>query len=83
MVDGVLVFTGLVDKDRVYFTHSLWNEGYDDLTKRIELVNRGLGLLRQPDPKDGQSMKLRVIEQDKVWVIAEPGKLTYLKPEDY
>jgi len=81
--DGVLIHTGNVGPHQVYFTHSLWEEGYSDLARRIELVNRGLDLLRQRDPEDSPYMKLRVIEQDKIWVIAERGKLTYLKPEDY
>lgn len=81
--DGILIHTGSVGPHQVYFTRSLWEEGYSDLQKRGELVNRGLERLRQPDPEDTGYMKLRVIEKDKIWVIAEPGKLTYLKPEDY
>jgi len=81
--DGVLIHTGSVGPHQVYFTRSLWEGSYSDAQKQIDLVNRGLELLRRPDPEDSPYMKLRVIEKDKVWVIAEPGKLTYLKPEDY
>lgn len=81
--DGVLVHAGSVGQHQVYFTRTLWDAGYSDLQERIDLVNRGIELLRQPDPEDSKYMKLRVIEKDKLWVIAEPGKLTYLKPDDY
>lgn len=81
--DGVLIPVGTVGPHQVYFTAALFAEGHEDKQKRVDLVNRGLELLRQPDPEDTRYMKLRVIEKDKVWVIAEPGKLTYLKPEDY
>lgn len=81
--DGVLVETGRVGRHRVYFTRTLWEEGYEDLERRTHLVRQGLELLRQPDPEDTNYMKLRVIEEDKIWVIAEPGKVTYMKPEDY
>jgi len=81
--DGVLIHTGSVGPHQVYFTAALLADGYEESQKRIDLVKRGLELLRQPDPEDSKYMKLRVIEKDKIWVIAEPGKLTYLKPEDY
>ena len=81
--DGILIHTGSVGEHRIYFTRTLWDEGYEDLQKRIDLVNQGIDLLRQPDPEDTRYMKLRVIEKDKIWVIAEFGKLTYLTPEDY
>jgi len=78
-----LVHTGNIGHHQVYFTRTLWDQGYDDLERRVELVNRGLDLLRKPDPEDTQYMKLRVIENDQLWVIAEPGKITYLTPHDY
>lgn len=81
--DGVLVPVGSVGPHKVYFTSNLFSEGYDNLQRRTDAVNRGLALLREPDREDTQYMKLRVIEKDKMWVIAESGKLTYMKPEDY
>lgn len=78
-----MVHTGNIGHHQVYFTRTLWDQGYDDLERRVELVNRGLDLLRKPDPEDTQYMKLRVIENDQLWVIAEPGKITYLTPHDY
>jgi hypothetical protein len=81
--DGVLVEVGCVGPHKVYFTRSLFDEGYEDLRRRADLVNQGLRLLLRPDHEDTSYMRLRVIEKDRIWVIAEPGKLTYLKPEDY
>ncbi|MDA2912533.1 hypothetical protein MYX77_00985 [Acidobacteriia bacterium AH_259_A11_L15] len=81
--DGILVHTGTVGPHKVYFARTLFDEGYEDLQKRVDLVNTGLELLRQPDPEDTPYMKLRVLRKDKIWVVAEPGKLTYMKPEDY
>lgn len=88
--DGVLVPVGVYnladsnEKWPVYFTATLMAEGYeDDPQKRADLVYRGLRLLMTPDPEDSPTMHLRVIEKDEIWVIAEPGKLTYMKPSDY
>ena len=83
--DGVLRLIGYVEKsgDLVYFTTNLLRDGYENETKRKELVYRGLELLQQPSEEDTQYMKLRVIEQGIVWVIQEQGKLTFMKPEDY
>ena len=81
--DGVLVYVGDVGRSKVYFTRGLFDQGYEEENRRKELVNRGLDLLRKPDNEDSEYMALRVIEKDKIWVIAEQGKLTYLLPEDY
>jgi hypothetical protein len=88
--DGVLVPVGMyhlgdsAEQWPVYFTATLMAEGYqEDAQKRADLVYRGIRLLMTPDPEDSPTMHLRVIEPDEAWVIAEPGKLTYLRPEDY
>lgn len=82
--DGVLVYVGKVGRDiDVYFTNGLFAQGYRDLDRRRELVERGLDLLRKPDPEDTPYMHLRVIEGDKIWTIAEPGKITFMMPSDY
>lgn len=81
--DGVLVYVGDAGKNKVYFTRALFDQGYEDENKRTELVNHGLDLLKKPDEEDTEYMCLRVIEKDKIWVIAEPGKLTYMLPDDY
>lgn len=80
--DGVLVYVGDAGRNKVYFTRALFEQGYEDQQKRVEFVNRGLDLLRKPDAEDTEYMRLRVIDGDK-WVIAEPGKLTYMLPSDY
>jgi type I site-specific restriction endonuclease len=82
--DGVLILSGTVGATSVVFTSNLFADGYEDKEKRIALVNRGLEMLRQPDPEDSDYMKLRVIEKDKIWVIWHAGEgFTFMKPEDY
>jgi len=82
--DGVLVLVGNVGEERVVFTQNLFAEGYEDEVKRKALVQRGLGMLKIPDPDDSRSMKLRVIQEGEIWVIWNPAEgFTFLKPEDY
>ena len=82
--DGVLVFVGYAGRERVVFTRTLFDEGYEDEMLRKTLVKRGLSLLREDDPEDSPTMRLRVIESDKLWVIWNSGEgVTFLKPEDY
>jgi len=82
--DGVLVLVGHVGEERVVFTSNLFAEGYEDEVKRKALVQRGLGMLKIPEDEDSRSMRLRVIEEGKIWVIWNPGEgFTFLKPEDY
>lgn len=83
--DGVLVLTGHVGSERVVFTRNLFSQGFEeDETKRKELVEKGLAMLRLPDPKDSVFMRLRVIEGGKIWVIWNQGEgFVFLCPEDY
>lgn len=81
--DGILVPVGKVGNQSVVITSNLFKESYEDEEKRKALVNRGLELLRQPDPEDTSYMKLRVIEKDKIWVIWNGEGFTFMKPEDY
>jgi hypothetical protein len=83
--DAVIMRVGHLDSgDMVYFTASLLAEGYrGDSDKVRELVRRGLEKLEQPNSDDMPHMRLRVVEPDKVWVVQEPGRLTFMKPEDY
>lgn len=88
VADGVLVRCGFVTVNDnelwpVYLTRTLFEDGFQDRSRQRDLIELGLRRLRQPDPEDSAWMRLRVLEKDKAWVIAEPGKLTYLKPEDY
>src|SRR5512139_325467 len=71
-------------KIRVVFTRTLFEEGgYEDKTKRVALVTRGIELLKKPDPDDTDYMRLRVIETGKIWVIQDGNGITFMKPEDY
>ena len=81
--DGVLVRVGLCGKYPVIFTSNLFSEGYEDKGKRMTLVNKGLEMLKVPDPEDTEYMRLRVIEKDKIWVIADGQAITFMKPSDY
>lgn len=81
--DGILVKVGSCGKLPVIFTTNLFYDGYEEQEKRIELVKKGLEMLKQPDKEDTNYMKLRVIEKDKIWVILDGDGITFLKPEDY
>lgn len=81
--DGILVKVGTCARLPVVFTTNLFYDGYEEKDKRIELVKRGLEMLKQPDKEDTDYMKLRVIEKDKIWVILDGDGITFLKPEDY
>jgi len=83
--DGILIKVGvLTSGQKVVFTTNLFESGgYDDPVKRIQLIERGIHCLRQPDPEDTDHMKLRVIEKDRIWVVADGNGLTFMRPEDY
>ena len=81
--DGVFVHVGCVGKEKIYFTANLFAEGYKDEQKRIDLVNRGLELLRMPDAEDTGYMWLRVIEKNGIWVVRNGEGYTFMKPEGY
>lgn len=81
--DGIFVHVGYIGKEKVYFTSNLFVEGYVDLQKRLELVNRGVEMLRQPDSEDTPYMQLRVIEKGRIWVVRNVEAYTFMKPEDY
>jgi len=81
--DGVLVKVGNLGKLPVIFTTNLLEDGYEDKETRLVLINKGIEMLKKPDPEDSEYMKLRVIEKDKIWVIWDGNGITYLKPEDY
>ncbi len=82
--DGVFVEVGSVGKEPVYFTTNLFESGgYEDQVKRVNLVNKGLELLRKHDPEDTDYMMLRVIEKGEIWVVYNGEGITFMKPEDY
>jgi hypothetical protein len=81
--DGVFVYVGDAAGEKVYFTSTLFSDGYEDFQKRVDMVNRGLGLLSQRDLEDTPYMQLRVIEKDKIWVVRTGEGITYMRPSDY
>lgn len=83
--DGILMEVGwLKNGRRVVFTRNLMESGeYENGLNRIQLIERGMQLLRKSNPEDTDYMKLRVIEKDKIWVIADGNGLTFMRPEDY
>jgi len=79
--DGILVKTGkLTNGLPVIFTSNLFADVKDHYQKIIE---QGLTLLNQSDKQDTNYMKLRVIEKNKIWVVANTEAITFMKPEDY
>jgi hypothetical protein len=64
----------------VLFTTNLFNEVKDSYR---EIITRGLELLNKKDPEDDGFYKLRVIEKNRIWVIANAEGVTFMKPEDY
>ena len=83
IADGLLVKVGQCGKYPVIFTSNLLSDGFEDTEKRTALVQKGLALLQKPDEEDTEDMKLRVLEKDKIWVIADGNGITFMKPEDY
>lgn len=87
--DGILVEVGEIQRKdrtriRVVFTRTLFEEGgYEDKTKRVALVTRGMELLNSPDPEGTDYMRLWVIEKGKIWVIHDWNGITFMRPEDY
>lgn len=79
--DGILVKTGeLTNGLPVIFTSNLFADVKDHYQKIIE---QGLELLKQPNKEDDNYMKLRVIEKNRIWVVANSEGVTFMKPEDY
>jgi len=76
--DGILVPIS----ERIVFTANLF-EDYQDTEKRNQLIEKGLHLLSILDSEDSNTMKLRVIEQDQIWVIMDGDGICFLRPDDY
>lgn len=88
--DGVLVLVGYAavgaqkSQERVVLTRTLFEQGYADENERRRLLIRGFSLLLLADAEDSPTMKLRVIEKGKIWVIWNEGEgYTFLTPDDY
>ncbi|OGS23237.1 MAG: hypothetical protein A2252_09130 [Elusimicrobia bacterium RIFOXYA2_FULL_39_19] len=82
--DGILVKVGQCGRYAVIFTANLFYDGgYEDKDKRMILVQKGIEMLKQSGPEDSDCMRLRVVEKDKIWVIADGQAVTFMRPEDY
>ena len=82
--DGVLVLVGYLGTEKVIFTRTLFDGGYEDPAKRLLLIKKGIEMLLVKDAEDSPTMRLRVIEKNKIWVIWNQGEgITFLTPEDY
>jgi len=77
--DGVLVLVGYAGPEKVIFTRTLFEQGFEDPIKRLVLVNKGIEMLQAKDNEDSSTMRLRVIEKNKIWVIWNQGEgITFL-----
>jgi type I site-specific restriction endonuclease len=80
--DGILIKVGLLQPGNipVIFTSNLFSEVKDTYK---EIIDKGLKMLSEKDGEDTEYMKLRVIEKNKIWVVANLERVTFMKPEDY
>ncbi|MCX6803776.1 MAG: hypothetical protein NTY48_04375 [Candidatus Diapherotrites archaeon] len=80
--DGILVKVGELSnlKIPVVFTANLFNEVKDHYN---DIVKKGLDLLNQKDSEDSEYSRMRIVEADSIWVIANSEGVTFMKPEDY
>ncbi|OGS22187.1 MAG: hypothetical protein A2252_04255 [Elusimicrobia bacterium RIFOXYA2_FULL_39_19] len=84
VLDGMLIRVGQCGKYPIIFTANLFHEvGFEDRDIRVALVQKGLEMLKVPDPEDTNTMRLRVIEVGRIWCIADPQAITFMRPEDY
>ena len=83
--DGILIPVGLLasGKPIIFTTHLFDSGGYEDLSRLLQLIEIGMSLLKKPDPQDTPTMKLRVIEEGRIWVIWNAEGITFMRPEDY
>jgi nucleoside 2-deoxyribosyltransferase len=80
--DGMLVKVGYLSnlKIPVVFTSNLFNDVKDHYN---EIVKKGLEMLSQKDEEDSEYSKMRIVEESRIWVIANSEGVTFMKPEDY
>ncbi|OGF48588.1 MAG: hypothetical protein A2231_11385 [Candidatus Firestonebacteria bacterium RIFOXYA2_FULL_40_8] len=86
--DGILVkcgwaISGKVKAPVVFTSNLFYSGGYTDADKRLKLIKLGLESLQKPDKEDDGYRKLRVLEQNKIWVIEDGTGITFMRPEDY
>jgi type I site-specific restriction endonuclease len=82
IADGLLIKVGKLSNNNlpVIFTTNLFNEVKQNYQ---EIITKGLELLNKKDPEDDGHYKLRVIEKNRILVIANTEGVTFMKPEDY
>ena len=82
IADGIIVKVGVLKPVNlsVLFTTNLFEEVKGCYK---EIIDKGLKLLSKPDKEDSPYLKLRVIEDGKIWVVAKAEGVTFMKPEDY
>lgn len=80
--DGILVKVGELSnlKIPVVFTSNLFNDVKDHYR---EIITRGLEMLNKTDEQDSEYSRMRILEKDSIWVIANSEGVTFMKPEDY
>lgn len=80
--DGILIKVGELSnlKIPVVFTSNLFN---DVKNHYAEIVKKGLEMLNQKDEEDSEYSRMRIIEANRIWVIANNEGVTFMKPEDY
>ncbi len=80
--DGILVKVGELSslKIPVVFTSNLFNDVKDHYN---DIVKKGLEMLNQKDAEDSEHSRMRIVEQKRIWVIANSEGVTFMKPEDY
>ena len=81
--DGVFMKYGTLAFTPVYITSNLYNDGYDDEEKEEKLIQSGLEMLFHEDPEDSDTMRLRVVKKNEIWVAETGDGITFMKPEDY
>lgn len=80
--DGILIKVDYLSNTNlpVTFTSNLFSDVKDHYN---DIIKKGLDLLNKKDPEDDDNYKLRVIEKNQIWVIANSEGVTFMKPEDY
>ena len=80
--DGILVKVGKLANLEipVVFTSNLFNDVKECYR---EIIEKGLKLLNQEDSEDSEFSRMRIVEKERIWVIANSEGVTFMKPEDY
>ncbi len=81
---GLFVKVGSMEKYPVYFTRNLFeSQDYQDEKKKMDLINKGVELIRDRYPEDSDYLSIEVNEKDEIWMVLNGKAITFMKPEDY